>query len=147
MFIVFLDCAGYHYAAFCWETDLYNARRFCSKNAKFGREICFLYKNQSGRNEICCAEGNPNYKSKMCEKEFSDSKFDKEVIGKISIFQDIAPNFTFLKITWFINFMAIAWEEYSFFFKFCQLWIVKGFYLDALIGHSALLHWIQTKLS
>ena len=33
--------------------------------------------------------------SKMCEREFSDSNFDLEDIGKISIFQEIAPNFTF----------------------------------------------------
>ena len=27
----------------------------------------------------------------MCEKEFSDSNFNLAVIGKISIFQEIAP--------------------------------------------------------
>ena len=32
---------------------------------------------------------------KMCAKEFSHSNFALSVIGKISIFQEIAPNFTF----------------------------------------------------
>ena len=59
----------------------------------------YLSKNQFGRNEICCAEGNPNSMSKMCEKELSDSNFDYEVIGKISIFEEIAPNFAYLKIS------------------------------------------------
>ena len=63
----------------------------------------YLTKNQFGRNEICCAEDNSNYMSKMCEKEFSDSNFDLEVIGKISIFQEIAPNFTYLEISQFFK--------------------------------------------
>ena len=64
----------------------------------------------------------------MCEKEFSDSTFNLAVIGKISIFQEIAPNFTYRKrfnflsiIEFFytncfypIHLMAVACEEYSF---------------------------------
>ena len=49
----------------------------------------YLTKNQFGRSNICFAEDNHNYMSNMCENEFS-----AEVIGKISIFQEIAPNFT-----------------------------------------------------
>ena len=30
-----------------------------------------------------------------CEKEWSDSNFNQAVIGKISIFQEIAPHFTY----------------------------------------------------
>ena len=33
----------------------------------------------------------------MCEKELSDSDFYQAVIGKISIFQEIAPNFSYKK--------------------------------------------------
>ena len=68
-----------------------------------------LTKNQFGRNKICCAEDNSNYMSKMCEKEFSDLNFDLEVIGKISIFQEIAPNFTYLEISQFFK------HNYNFF--------------------------------
>ena len=32
--------------------------------------------------------------SNKCEKEFWDSNLNLEVIGEISIFQEIAPNFT-----------------------------------------------------
>ena len=59
----------------------------------------YLTKNQFGRNEICRAEDNPNYMSKMCEKEFLDSNFDYEVIGKNIDFQEIGPNFTYLGIS------------------------------------------------
>ena len=44
--------------------------------------------------KITYAEDNYNYMSTMCAKEFSDSNFNLEVIGKISIFQEIAQNFT-----------------------------------------------------
>ena len=36
----------------------------------------YLTKNQFDRNEICCAEDDHNYMSKMCEKEFLDSNFN-----------------------------------------------------------------------
>ena len=35
-----------------------------------------------------------NYMNNMCEQEFSDSNFNYAVNGKISIFQEITPNFT-----------------------------------------------------
>ena len=54
----------------------------------------YLNKNEFDRNEIGCAEYNYNYMSNMYEKEFSDSSYKEEVIGKISIFQEIAPSFT-----------------------------------------------------
>ena len=46
----------------------------------------YLTKNQCGQNEICCAEDNHKYMSNMREKEFSDSNFNQEVIGKRLIF-------------------------------------------------------------
>ena len=55
----------------------------------------YLTENQFGMKEICCAEDNHNMISNMCEKEFRDSNFNIEVIGKISIFLGIAPNFTY----------------------------------------------------
>ena len=54
-----------------------------------------INKIRLSRNEICCAEDSHNYMSKMCAKEFSDSNFNQEVIGKISIFQEIAQSFTY----------------------------------------------------
>ena len=59
----------------------------------------YLTKNQFGKIEICFAEDNPNCMSKMCVKEFSDSNFDEEDIAKILIFQEIAPNFTYLEMS------------------------------------------------
>ena len=47
---------------------------FALENAKFGREICILTKNQFGGSKICCAEDDHSYMSNMCEKEFLDSK-------------------------------------------------------------------------
>ena len=38
---------------------------------------------------------NHNYMSNMCEKGLSDSNVNQAVIGKISIFKEIAPNFTY----------------------------------------------------
>ena len=55
----------------------------------------YLTKNQYGRNEICCVEDYHKYMSNMREKEFSCSDFDSEGIGKISIFQEISPNFIY----------------------------------------------------
>ena len=63
------------------------------KSAKFGREICIQLKFNS-ENENCCVEKNHSYMSYMYAKEFSDLNFNEAVIGKILIFQKIAPNFT-----------------------------------------------------
>ena len=65
----------------------------------------YLTKHRFGRNESYCAEDNHNYMSNMCEKEFSDSNFNKAVIGKISIFQEITPNFTYSYK--FLNFLSM----------------------------------------
>ena len=51
-------------------------------------------KKRFGRNENYCVEDNHNYEL-LVRKEFSDSNFDKAVIGKISIFKAIALNFTY----------------------------------------------------
>ena len=42
-----------------------------------------------------CAAGNHNYMSNICAKGFLDSNFDYAVVDKISIFQEIAPHFTY----------------------------------------------------
>ena len=42
-----------------------------------------------------------NYMSDMFAKEVSDSNFNLAVIGKISIFQEITPNFTYSQKLYF----------------------------------------------
>ena len=75
--------------------SLSNARWFVAEKRKIEKGNLYLTKNVFGKNESCCAKDNHNYMSSMCEKEFSDSNFNLAVIGKISIFQEIAPNFTY----------------------------------------------------
>ena len=43
------------------------------------------------------AEDTHSYMCHICAKGFLDSKFNNAVIDKISIFHEIAPNFTFLQ--------------------------------------------------
>ena len=50
----------------------------------------YLTENQLGRNEIWCVEDNHSYTCHM----FLDCNFNYAVIDKISIFQEIDPNFT-----------------------------------------------------
>ena len=54
-----------------------------------------LANNRFGRKEICCTGDDHNYMSNMCAKELPDLNFNLSVIGKISIFQQIVPNFTY----------------------------------------------------
>ena len=42
-----------------------------------------------------CVADIHNYKCHVCAKGFLDSNFNQAVIGKISIFHEIAPNFTY----------------------------------------------------
>ena len=44
------------------------------------------------RTVVFFAEDTHSYMSNMCAKEFSESNFNKAVIGKILTFQEIAPN-------------------------------------------------------
>ena len=44
-----------------------------------------------------CVEDNHNYMCYVRAKTFLDSNFNKSVFDKISIFNKIAPNFTFLQ--------------------------------------------------
>ena len=44
-----------------------------------------------------CASDNQSNMCHVCAKELLDSNFNQAVIDKISIFQEIAPNFTYLQ--------------------------------------------------
>ena len=55
----------------------------------------YLTANRLSWNEMCCASDNHNYMCHTWAKEFLNSNFNEAVIDKISIFHDIAPNFTF----------------------------------------------------
>ena len=59
--------------------------------------------NQISWDETCSAKDNQSDMSDICAKDFLDSSFnEKSVIGKIPIFQEIAPNFhKFTKIVIF----------------------------------------------
>ena len=87
--------------------SLSNARWFLAEKRKIEKGNLYLTKNWFGKNESCCAKDNHNYMSSMCEKEFSDSNFNLAVIGKISIFQEIAPNFTIHKSFYFLSIIEI----------------------------------------
>ena len=57
----------------------------------------YLTENRLERNEIWFAEDNHSYMCHigLCAKGFLDSNFNLAVIDKISIFHEIAPNFTY----------------------------------------------------
>ena len=55
----------------------------------------YLNKNRFDGNEICCAGDNYNHMSNIFAEKFLDTNFGQAVSGKISIFQDIVPNFTY----------------------------------------------------
>ena len=115
-------------------TFLSNARWFCAKKHKNGEGNLYLPKDRLCINEIFCAEDNCSYMSNMCAKEYSDLNLHQAVIGKISIFKTIVPNFTFSHLSiigifktncfYLINFMEVAWGHTL--FQFCQLWVVKN---------------------
>ena len=71
---------------------------FTVKDAKFGRE------NQLSRIKIWYAEDNHSYMCHVCAKGFLDSNFNEAVIDKISVFQEIAPNFTYLQKSQFFKY-------------------------------------------
>ena len=55
----------------------------------------YFTKNQLSRNEMWCAAVNHNYVSHMCKRIFRfELQADKADIEKISIFHEIALNFT-----------------------------------------------------
>ena len=76
-----------------------NARWFYGKKCKTGKGNLYLTENQLSWNEMCCASDNCKYMCHTFAKEFLNSNFNEAVIDKISIFQDIAPNFTFSQIS------------------------------------------------
>ena len=65
------------------------------KNRKIGKENLYLVENRLSRNETWCASDNHNNMGHICAKELLDSDFNYAVIYKISIFNEIAPNFTY----------------------------------------------------
>ena len=73
-----------------------NHRKWHKWSIKIGKGNLNLTENRLSWNEMCCASDNHNYMCHTCAKEFSNLSFNKAVIDKnISIFHDIAPNFTF----------------------------------------------------
>ena len=74
------------------------------QKCKIGKGNLYLAKPQFGAQEINCAEDNDSYIVYMCTKEFSYSNFKEAVIGKISIFQEIPQNFTYLQKLKFLKY-------------------------------------------
>ena len=65
--------------------------------------------------------------SHMCAKGFLDSIFNYAVIGKISNFQKIDPNFAYLQKSYFLKYNCYFSDKllvpYTFCGRdFCQLW-------------------------
>ena len=81
-----------------------NTRWFCTKNCKVGKENLYLSKTRLGRNKIFCAKDNHSYMSNMCGKELSVSNYNQAIIGKILIFQIIAPSLKLHIFTKFVIF-------------------------------------------
>ena len=65
------------------------------KKHKIWKGNLYLTENRFSRNEMWCAVVNHNYMRHICAKQFLDANFNEAVIDKISIFQEIAPNFTY----------------------------------------------------
>ena len=83
--------------AFSWETDLWvTLGDFAVKKPKIGKGNLYLTENRLSRNEMLCSSDNHNNMRHICAKELLDSNFNETVIDKISIFQEIAPNFTYI---------------------------------------------------
>ena len=71
------------------------ARWFYGKKSKIGKGNFYLTENRLSGNEMWSAADNHNYTCHMYAKGFLDSNLTLVVIDKISIFQEIAPNFTY----------------------------------------------------
>ena len=71
--------------------SLSNARWFYGKKRQIRKGNLY----QLGRNEIWYAKDNHSYMCHICAKGILDSNFNYNVIGKISIFHEIALNFTY----------------------------------------------------
>ena len=82
--------------AFFKSIFLSNARWFYGKKTrKNGKGNLYSTENHLSRNEMWCATDNHNYMCHVCAKGFSDLNFNQAIIGKISNFLEIAPNFTY----------------------------------------------------
>ena len=86
--------------------SLSDARWFYGKKRKIGKGNMYLTENRLSWNEIWCSSHNNNYMCHTCAKEVLNSSFNLAVIDKISNFHDIAPNFTFLQISWFLKYIC-----------------------------------------
>ena len=56
--------------------SLSDARWFCGKKHKIGKENLYLTENRLSWNVMCCASDNHNYMCHTCAKEFSNSSFN-----------------------------------------------------------------------
>ena len=56
--------------------SLSDARWFCGKKCKVGKENLYLTENRLSWNEMCCASDNHNYIRYTCAKEFLNSSFN-----------------------------------------------------------------------
>ena len=74
---------------------LSNVRWVYNKKCKIWKGVLYLTENQLGRNKIWCAEDHHSYMCHICAKGFLDVNFNLAVIDKISIFHEIALNFTY----------------------------------------------------
>ena len=72
-----------------------NAGWFYGKKRKIWKGNLYLTENRLGRNEIWYAEDNHSYMCHICAKGFLDSNFNEAIIDIISIFHEIAPNYTY----------------------------------------------------
>ena len=119
--------------AFSWETVLWvMLGDFYGKRRKIRKENLYLTENRFTTNEMWCAVVNHSYICHICAKGFLNTNFTKAGIDKISIFHEIAPNFTYSVLELFrptacfhpIN----LWQGHvrNTLFHFCQLWAVKS---------------------
>ena len=72
-----------------------NARWFNSKKHKIVKGSLYLIEHRFSRKEMWCAVVNHNYMGHICAKGFLDLNFNQAVIDKISIFYEIATDFTY----------------------------------------------------
>ena len=75
--------------------SLSNAGGFGGKKRKIGKGNLYLTENQLRKNEMWCASDNHNDMCHIRAKGHLDLNFNEAVIYKISIFKEIAPNFTY----------------------------------------------------
>ena len=84
------------------ETNLWVTQGdFTVKKCKIGKRNLSSPENRLGRNEVWCAKDNHSYMRHICAKGFLHSSFNQVVIDKISLFHEIAPDFTYSQKSFF----------------------------------------------